>query len=485
MKYETNIGLEVHVELSTQSKMFCGCSTKFGAPPNTQTCPVCLGMPGVLPVINKKALDCAIMTALALNSRVNEDFRFARKNYYYPDLPKNYQISQYEEPLSSGGWVEIQINGQKKKIHLERIHLEEDAGKLIHAEDAAAPEDKDWSFVDYNRAGIPLLEIVSTPEISSPEEAYEYLVTLRRILHYLDVSDCNMEEGSLRCDANISITPRAGEWGTKTELKNMNSFKELREGLKAEVERQSDLLNKGKKVIQETRFWDPKKRSTHSMRGKEEAHDYRYFPEPDLLPFHVDRDWISRIEAELPELPHERFERFTREYELPTYDAQVLIESRFLADYFEKCVKLFPQPKTVSNWLMGDFKSFLKKEEDVKNIPVTPGGIANLLNEIEKGNLSTTMAKEVMKEMFKTGKGVKQIVEEKGMRQISDEESLYSMIDEIIEDNPQAVEDYKKGKHQAAKFLVGQLMRKTKGKANPQMANEIIEEKLKSLTGEK
>jgi len=485
MKYNINIGLEVHVELATQSKLFCGCSTKFGAPPNSQTCPVCLGMPGVLPVINKKAIELALITALALNSKINENFRFARKNYYYPDLPKNYQISQYEEPLANGGWVEIEINGKTKKIGLERIHLEEDAGKLIHAEDTGDPEDKDWSFVDYNRAGIPLLEIVSRPEITSPEEAYEYLTTLRRILRYLKVSDCNMEEGSLRCDANVSITPHAERKGTKTELKNMNSFKELREGLRAEIERQAKLLDRGEKVIQETRYWDPKKKKTYSMRGKEEAHDYRYFPEPDLLPVHVDKDWIEKLKAKLPELPQERFRRFVHEYGLPPYDAGVITESRNFADYFEECVKLFPKPKVVSNWLMSDFKSLIKKEENLENIKVSPTGIADLLTEVEKGRLSTTMAREVMREMFKTGKGVAQIIEERGLRQISDKESLNAIAEEVIKENPKAVQDFQKGKFQVVKFLVGQLMKKTKGKANPQLANELIEQKLKSLSGEK
>ncbi|MCD6574307.1 Asp-tRNA(Asn)/Glu-tRNA(Gln) amidotransferase subunit GatB [Candidatus Aerophobetes bacterium] len=477
-EYKIYIGLEVHVELSTQSKLFCGCKTKFGAAPNTQTCPVCLGLPGVLPVINRKAVEYTIITALALNSRINKNCRFARKNYYYPDLPKNYQISQYEEPLASGGWVEIKANGKTKKIGIERIHLEEDAGKLIHGE---IKEDKDFSFVDYNRAGIPLMEIVSRPEINSPEEAYEYLVNLRQIVRYLGVSDCNMEEGSLRCDANISLGEE-NRMGTKTELKNMNSFKEIREGLRAEIKRQYELLSRGEKVIQETRVWDPKKKKTFSMRGKEEAHDYRYFPEPDLPPLFIDKSWVERLKAIIPELPQERFNRFIHQYGLPEYDAGVLTESKDIADYFEECVKFFPKPKMVSNWVMGDFMRLVKKE-DMTKIKISPASTADLLSEVEKGTLSTTMAKEVMEEMFKTGKGASQIIEERGLKQISDEESLDKVADEVVKENPKAVKDWQKGKSQAIKFLVGQLMRKTKGKANPQLANKLIEKKLKNLSG--
>ncbi|MCD6406942.1 Asp-tRNA(Asn)/Glu-tRNA(Gln) amidotransferase subunit GatB [Candidatus Aerophobetes bacterium] len=478
-KYTVYIGLEVHVELSTQSKLFCGCKTKFGAPPNTQTCPVCLGLPGVLPVINKKAVDFAIITALALNSQINKNCRFARKNYYYPDLPKNYQISQYEEPLATGGWVEININGKVKKIGIQRIHLEEDAGKLIHGE---TEKDKDSSFVDYNRAGIPLIEIVSKPEISSPEEAHEYLVNLRRILRYLGVSDCNMEEGSLRCDANISLG-KDEKMGTKTELKNMNSFKEIREGLKAEIKRQAELLAKGEKIVQETRYWDPKKKKTFSMRGKEEAHDYRYFPEPDLPPLLIDDNWIERLKSTLPELPQKRFKRFVRQYGLPEYDAKVLTESREIADYFEECVKFFPKPKVVSNWIMGDFMRLIKQERK-EQIKISPAATCELLSEIEKGTLSINMAKQVMEEMFKTGKGAFQIIEEKGLRQISDEKSLEEVAKEVIKENPKAVNDWKKGKSQAMKFLVGQMMRKTKGKANPQLANKLIEKKLREISEE-
>jgi len=478
-KYKVYIGLEVHTELFTQSKLFCGCKTKFGAPPNTQSCPVCLGLPGVLPVLNKKAVKYTIITALALKAKIKENCRFARKNYYYPDLPKNYQISQYEKPIATGGWVKIKVNGNVKKIGIERVHLEEDAGKLIHGEDSGNAE---FSFIDYNRTGIPLMEIVSRPEISSPQEAYEYLTNLRHILHYIRVSDCNMEEGSLRCDANISLGEKEGKMGTKTELKNMNSFKELREGLKAEIERQSKLLNKGEKIIQETRWWDPQKKKTFSMRKKEQAHDYRYFPEPDLTPFFIKDNWIKQLKTNLPELPQQRFKRFIRQYSLPAYDAGVLTESREIADYFEKCLDFFPKPKIVSNWIMSDFMRLLKQEKITK-IKISPAGMANLLTEIEKGTLSATMAKEVMEQMFKTGKGASQIIEEKGMRQISDEQSLDKLAEKVIQENPKAVKDWQEGKYQAIKFLVGQLMRKAKGKANPQMANQIIEKKLKNFSG--
>lgn len=474
--YKVYIGLEVHAELYTESKLFCACKTKFGADPNTQVCPVCLGLPGVLPVINKKAIEFVITCALALNSKINKNSRFARKNYFYPDLPKNYQISQYEEPIASGGWLEIKSNGMVKKIGLERIHLEEDAGKLIHGEN----ENAAWSFVDCNRAGIPLMEIVSSPDLNSPEEAYEYLIRIRHILRYLEVSDCNMEEGSLRCDANVSLGKY--EMGTKTELKNMNSFKELREGLKSEIERQCELFRKGKKVIQETRSWDTKKKQTFSMRGKEAAHDYRYFPEPDLLPLHIGDAWIKKIKNDLPELPQIRFDRFIQEYKLPSYDAGVLTESKEIANYFEECVTFFPNPKVVSNWIMSDLMR-LRKQTTESKINVHPAALADLLKEVEKGTLSVTMAKEVMEIMFRTGKESTQIIQEKGLQQIFDEESLEMAAQAVIEENQKAAIDWQKGKSQAMKFLVGQLMRKTKGKANPQLANQIVEKKLKEYFG--
>jgi len=475
MNYQVSIGLEVHVELSTQSKLFCNCSTRFGAPPNSQTCPICLGLPGVLPVINKKAVEYTISTALALHCKISQYCRFARKNYYYPDLPKNYQISQYEEPLAREGYLEFEVKGRLKRVEIERIHLEEDAGKLIHGETS----EKDFSFIDYNRAGIPLMEIVSFPTISSPEEAYQYLSNLKRILRYLKVSDCNMEEGSLRCDANISIAPKGEKRGIKTELKNMNSFKEIREGLTSEIKRQSYLLNKGEKIIQETRFWDPKKKKTYSMRSKEEAHDYRYFPEPDLLPLEVDKRWREELKAKLPELPQERCQRFILEYGLPPYDAGVLTESRNLADYFEECLKSFPYSKQVSNWIMGEFLRLIKKENIViEKVRVSPTQTGELLNYLKKGIISGKLAKLVFEEMFKTGKPAEEIIESRGLKQITDETSLEKIAEEILKENPQGVQDFKTGKEKALGYLVGQVMKKTKGKANPQLVNKLLREKI-------
>jgi len=480
MNYKINIGLEVHAELSTESKLFCGCSTHFGEAPNTQTCPVCLGLPGVLPVINKKAVEYTLLTAIALDCKINSFCRFARKNYYYPDLPKNYQISQYDEPLSKDGYLEIDLQGKAKRIGIERVHLEEDAGKLIHGEETKYPEDREVSFVDYNRAGIPLMEIVSRPDIHSPEEAYQYLVTLKRILEYLEVSDCNMEEGSLRCDANISLTLKGKSLGTKIELKNMNSFKELKDGLAAEVKRQSQVLDRGEKVIQETRLWDTKRKKTSSMRGKEEAHDYRYFPEPDLLPLNIDKEWIESLKSKLPEMPKERCQRFITEYNLPEYDAGVLTDSKELADYFEECVKNFPHPKIVSNWIMGEFLYLLNKENtSVREAKIAPHQTAELLDQLKKGVISGKLAKQIFKEMFKTGRGANEIIEKEGLVQISDEENLEKIVDKVISDNPKAVQDFKRGKDKALGFLVGETMKRTKGKANPQIVNKLLKEKIR------
>jgi len=472
MNYRVNIGLEVHVELFTKSKLFCGCSTQFGAPPNTQVCPVCLGLPGVLPVINKEAVKDTIITALALNCKISEFCRFSRKNYYYPDLPKNYQISQYDEPLAKDGYLEIVLNGKKKKIGIERVHLEEDAGKLIHGTN---PEDIRFSFVDYNRTGIPLMEIVSRPNISSPEEAYEYLVKLKKILRYLRVSDCNMEEGSLRCDANISLNLLGEKMGTKTELKNMNSFKEIKDGLFAEIKRQSHLLSKGEKIVQETRLWDPKKKKTISMRGKEEAQDYRYFSEPDLLPLKISKEWEKNLRASLPELPQKRCQRFIREYNLPEYDANIITDSRELSDYFEECVKYYPHPKIVSNWIMGEILRLLKEEnKSIEKIKVTPEKMGKLLKEIEKGVISGNLAKDILVKMFKTGKSALQIIQEQGLRQLSNKEELKRIIKEVIKENSEAVESFRKGKKKAIGFLIGQVMKKTQGKANPRLVNKVL-----------
>jgi aspartyl-tRNA(Asn)/glutamyl-tRNA(Gln) amidotransferase subunit B len=478
MAYEAVIGLEVHVQLSTKSKIFCGCRTKFGAKPNSQACPVCLGLPGALPVLNKSAVEYALRTALSLNCRIAGLSRFARKNYYYPDLPKNYQISQYDEPLSSGGHIEIKVNGEAKKIGITRVHLEEDAGKLIHGEEL---ESADSSFVDYNRTGVSLMEVVSEPDISTPEEAYAYLATLKSILQYIEVSDCNMEEGSLRCDANISLRFKGEkEFGTKAELKNMNSFKGVREALDYEIARQSKLLAEGKEVVQETRLWEAKKGVTISMRGKEEAQDYRYFPEPDLVPLTISQEWITEIKESLPELPEARERRFLAQYKIPEYDAGVLTSSKSLADYFEECAKLYPKFKIVSNWIMGEVLGSLKVSNiEIKDCLITPEYLVEMLRLIDKGTISGKIAKEVFAEMFKTGKRAEEIVEEKGLTQITSEEELSQVLERIIKENAQAVKEYQEGKERALGHLIGQVMRLTQGKANPQLVNKLLKEKLK------
>jgi aspartyl-tRNA(Asn)/glutamyl-tRNA(Gln) amidotransferase subunit B len=476
--YEPVIGLEVHTQLMTKSKIFCSCSTQFGATPNTNTCPVCEGLPGVLPVLNKQVVEFAIRTGLAANCQIANYSVLARKNYFYPDLPKAYQISQYELPLAEHGWVDIKVNGTPKKIGITRIHIEEDAGKLLH-EYPGEPAGK-YSYVDFNRCGVPLLEIVSEPDIRSPEEAKEYLITLKNILEYLEVSDCNMEEGSLRCDANVSIRPPGSEkFGTKVELKNMNSFRYVQRALEYEIERQTALLEAGGKVVQETRLWDANKGMTFSMRSKEEAHDYRYFPEPDLLPVVVNDEWIQRVRDGLPELAATRRQRFVKEYELPEYDAEVLITSKYLANYYEECVRLFPQPKVVSNWVMGDILRELKQRDaDIRQCPVTPAHLAGMLNLVENNTISGKIAKTVFEEMYATGKLPEEIVKAKGLVQITDAGQLETLVDRVIADNPKSVEQYRGGKAQTLGFFVGQVMKATKGKANPQLVNELLKKKL-------
>ncbi|MCD6407704.1 Asp-tRNA(Asn)/Glu-tRNA(Gln) amidotransferase subunit GatB [bacterium] len=472
--YEIVIGLEVHVELLTQSKMFCGCSTKFGQPPNTQVCPVCMGMPGVLPVINLKAIELALKAAIAFHSEISPYCRFARKNYFYPDLPKNYQISQYEQPIATGGYIEV----DGKKIRLKRVHLEEDAGKLIHSE-----KGENFSFVDFNRSGIPLLEIVSEPDINSPEEAEKYLLTLKQILEYLEISDCNMEEGSLRCDANISVRKKGeNRLGVKTEVKNMNSFKSVRKALTFEGRRQINLLKKGEEIIQETRLWNENLQITEGMRSKEEAHDYRYFPEPDLVPVEINAEWIEKVKETIGELPSERKERFMRDYNLSDYDATLLTSKKEIGDYFEKCVKKFNKPKIVANWIMGDLMAILKEKKiKINNSPMTPDYLVELLTLIEEKKITGTIGKEVLVDVFETGKSPSEIVKEKNLIQIQDEDFISKVIEEVVKENPQPVEDYKKGKEKAIGFLIGQVMKKTKGKANPQIVRELLIEHLKKI----
>jgi aspartyl-tRNA(Asn)/glutamyl-tRNA(Gln) amidotransferase subunit B len=483
MEYETIIGLEVHVQLLTKSKMFCRCSADYAsAPPNTHVCPVCLGMPGVLPTINKRAIEYAIMTALALNCTIPEHTRFDRKNYPYPDLMKGYQISQYDNPLSRSGWLTIEVDGKSKRIGITRVHQEEDVAKLFHRTDTVG---ETYSLVDVNRSGVPLMEVVSEPDIRSPEEAREYLMKLRSILQYLGVSTGNMEEGSFRCDANVSIRPAGTtKFMPKVEVKNMNSFKAVYRALAYEVERQKKVAEEGGRLVQETRGWVEEKSVTVSQRSKEEAHDYRYFPEPDLPPLKLSRKFVDEIKSRLPEMPDARRDRFMSQYNLSRYDANLLTDSREMADYFEACLKLLPagtgaekKAKTVANWLLGEFARLLNAtntDEKVAMAKVPPEHLLEMLDLIDKGTLSTKMAKEVFEDMFHSGKRASQVVKEKGLAQVSDTHELVKVVNEVVNVNEQAVADYKQGKETALKFLVGQVMKATKGQANPQMVNELL-----------
>lgn len=471
MRYETVIGLEVHTELLTNTKIFCGCKNEFGGDANTHCCPVCLGLPGALPVLNGKVVEFAIKVGLATNCQVAEFSKMDRKNYFYPDLPKAFQISQYDLPLCSNGYIEIELNGEMKKIRINRIHIEEDAGKLVHAENGG-----DYSLVDYNRAGVPLIEIVSEPDVRTPEEGRLYLEKLKSILEYLEVSDCKMQEGSLRCDANISLRP-VGETklGIKAEIKNMNSIKALQKALEYEQDRQAGLLDKGEKVMQETRRWDDDKNISISMRNKELAHDYRYFPEPDLAPLVVDMGLIEKIRATIPELPHEKERRFIKEYGLPDYDAMVLTASKALAEFFEECLVGYNNPKAVSNWVMGELLRLLNdKKLDIEYVKFPPTYLTELLKLVEDSTISGTAAKQVFEAMFESGKEPKVLVKEMGLEQINDEDAIFGIVRQIIEENPKSVEDYKEGKDRAMGFMVGQTMKASKGKGNPQVISKII-----------
>jgi len=473
MEFETVIGLEIHAQLKTESKIFCGCSTAFGASPNTQTCQICLGMPGVLPVLNKKVVEFAIKMGLATGSVINRYNQFARKNYFYPDLPKGYQTSQFDLPIVGPGEIEIEVDGNKKMIGITRMHMEEDAGKLVH--DEVEP----YSYVDLNRTGTPLLEIVSEPDMRSPEEAYAYLKKIHSILRYLDICDGNMQEGSFRCDANISLRPVGQkELGTRTELKNMNSFRNVQSGLEYEVRRQRDLLLEGEKVIQQTLLWNPDKNCTESMRGKEDAHDYRYFPCPDLVPIEISEEWIEEIRATLPELPDQRKTRFIKEYQLPEYDSAILTADRSLADYFETAVAVGGAAKKVSNWIMTELLRELKGD-DIRDCKVTPEQLGELLLMVDKGIISGKIAKIVFPEMMVSGKDPQLIVKEKDLLQVSNEDELLGLVREIVAANPDQTKEFKEGKTKLIGYFVGQLMKKTQGKANPKLANELFSKELK------
>jgi len=471
--YEAVIGLEVHVELSTKTKIFCGCPTTFGADPNSQTCPVCLGLPGTLPVLNREALNHGLKTVLALRGTVSSYIKFDRKNYFYPDLPKDFQISQYDFPIGRGGAITIETEGQKKEIRIHRIHLEEDTGKLVH------PEGEKTSLLDYNRSGIPLLEIVSEPDMRTPDEAYAYANALKANLQYLRISDCNMEEGSLRCDTNVSVRKKGSETlGTKIEIKNLNSFRSVKQSLQYEIERQIKALEAGEVLSQETRLWDPVKNVTQIMRSKESAHDYRYFPEPDLVPFVLSSEALEALQKNLPELPEERVERFKRDYQLPEYDARVLTSERKLSEYYEEAVKRFQKPKLVANWVMGPVLEHLKDPRDIEQFAVTPERLVALLTHLDKKEITQLSAKQVLETMVSTGETPEVIIQRENLSQIQDVGTLDRFVQEAIQENPKSVSDYHQGKENAIMFLVGQVMKKSKGNANPQKVNELLKAKL-------
>ncbi len=486
MTYETIIGLEVHAQLLTKSKMYCRCSADYAnAPPNTYVCPVCLGMPGVLPAINRQAVEYVVMTALALNCTVSEFTKFDRKNYPYPDLMKGYQISQYDTPLSWGGWLELEVDGGIKRINITRVHLEEDVAKLIHRTE---PSGESYSLVDVNRAGVPLMEIVSEPDLRSSEEARQYLMKLRTILQYLGVSTGNMEEGSFRCDANISIRPENGPGhSAKVEVKNMNSFRAVYRAMTYEAERQRGLMEEGGELVQETRGWVEDQGITVAQRTKEYAHDYRYFPEPDLPPLVLSPAWVQELRSHLPELPDARRDRFMAQYGLPRYDADLLTDSKSFADYFEECLQSCPQnamrekrAKAISNWMLGEFSRLLNATGvDLAEAKVKPGHLCELLDLVDEGTLSTTLAKKVFEQMFHSGKRPDQVVAEQGWTQLSETAEMESIVDQVLAANPQAVADFKKGREQALGFLVGQVMKATKGRANPELVNKLFQEKLR------
>jgi len=475
-KYEAVIGLEVHAQLLTRSKVFCGCSTEFGNPPNTNVCPICLGHPGVLPVLNKKAVEFTILMGLAVNCRINEKSVLARKNYFYPDLPKGYQISQYELPICEDGLINVDSDDSLKKIRIKRIHLEEDAGKSIHDQGYE-------TLVDLNRCGTPLMEIVSEPDLRTAKEAYSYLYKMRQIVQYLGICDGNMEEGSLRCDANISVRLKGTDkLGTKTEVKNMNSFKSVERAINHEIERQIEILEDGGEIVQETLLWNADLNEAFSMRSKEEAHDYRYFPEPDLLPVVISEEWKNEIAEQLPELPDERREKFISKYKLPEYDAEILTQTKSIADYFENVTSFTDDNKSASNWIMGDVLKVINEQKlDIRNFPVPPDKLAKLINLINKGTISGKIAKDIFPEMISEGKDAESIIKEKDLVQITDVSSIENIVEKIIESHQDEVKQFLDGKEKVLGFFVGQIMKETKGKANPKLVNELLRKKFNEL----
>jgi aspartyl-tRNA(Asn)/glutamyl-tRNA(Gln) amidotransferase subunit B len=471
-RYEPVIGLEVHVQLATATKIFCGCPTSFGAPPNTNVCPVCLGLPGALPVLNRTAVELAIKAALALNCQIRPHSRFARKNYFYPDLPKGYQISQYDEPYSEHGWVDITANGVVKRIGITRIHMEDDAGKSIHD---GFRDSGQRSYVDLNRSGTPLAEIVSEPDMRSSDDAYAYLTELKQVLQFVEVSTCDMEKGHLRCDANVSVRLKGAEkFGTKAEVKNLNSFRFLKQALDFEISRQVALLESGERVVQETRLYNPDLGETFAMRSKEDAHDYRYFPEPDLVPLRISSEWIDRVRASMPELPAKKRARFTADMGLSDYDADVLTASRHVSEYFETVAQISGNAKLAANWVMGDIMAALKNGET----PVAAENLGHLVRMIAANELSGKLAKDILPKMIATGETASAIVEREGLKQIADTGALEQIVAQVIEANPKQVEQYKSGKTTVINFLVGQVMKASRGQAKPDVVTEILKQKL-------